>query len=109
MIKTNRKEWDAFLASWPTERYYDDAVVTINSVAEEQVAPEKFSSIDALIEVSGGVILDPNDRDVSLGLEREFKKWRTKQSSVFVLCQVPADKTEELKKLLKTIGGKVAK
>lgn len=102
-MKTDNKTWQAYLASWPDDWYYEDA--------EEFVNGEKVSDIpddlpdDAVIRIEGGCIYDGEDgRD----LVRHFGAWKRKQTTVRLIVEVDVTKADALKAAIKAAGGSVA-
>ena len=107
--KTTGAEWKRFYADttfWPDGRWHDDELMTVNG----EEPPEGFDlgevADTAAMTILAGCVFDTAG-DSLASLEGHFKKWRKLQTTASVVVDFPKDKLDELKALVKTIGGKV--
>lgn len=105
-MKTTGAVWTAYLASWPEGQWYDDSDETINGVSGDEYEAPSIPD-DAVVEFSSGVVYaDRNDHE-GTALPTHFRRWEKAQTHATVVVLVPKDKLDDLKAMLKTIGGKV--
>jgi hypothetical protein len=106
--KTTGAEWKRFYndnAFWPEGHWHDDEILTVNG----EEPPEDFdlgevADTAAMTILAGSVFNESADSYASL--EGHFKKWRKLQTVASVVVEIHKGKLDELKALVKTIGGK---
>lgn len=108
-IKTNGAEWKRFYNDkvfWPEGHWHDDELMTLNG--EESPEDWDLSEVpdSAALTIEAGCVFDAAGDSVA-SLESHFKKWRKAQTTASVVVEIHKDKLDELKALVKTIGGKV--
>lgn len=110
-VKTTGAEWKKFYNDpgfWPPGAWHDDEVITVGGVACEEVLFDDVADNQQFTVHGGVVYLKENDRD-GPSLESHFRRWRKRQSNLYLCVVVPRDKETELREFLKQIGGAVAK
>lgn len=107
--KTTGAEWKRFYndkTAWPEGFWHDDEIMTLNG----EEPPEDWDlgevADTAALSILAGVVFNAEGDSVA-SLESHFKKWRKQQNTASVAVEIPKDKLDELKALVKTIGGKV--
>ena len=108
MIKLSGIEWNEFLADeemWKDGGFMEDETATLNG--EETEAGEPVNPTDT-VTISGGVYY-PADAYSENGrcLETTIREWRRKRSTATCLVRIPKGKQQQLKALLKSIGGRL--
>lgn len=109
-VKTNGAEFKRFYndsSIWPRDSYHEDEIITIDGVknAEYGIDYEKINDGAVMTIQDGIVYLDESFNTVSF--EMHFKRWRKAQSVDFLICEVPKEKAEDIRKYVISQGGKV--
>lgn len=116
--KTTVAEFRAFYADetvWANQAWYEGVVIVLDG---EEISddlnwdnPEEAPPSEAVITLSGGVLHRPKSKNSSSTLELDFeavfKRWRNAQTMATVAVSVPKEKVDELRALVKSMGGKV--
>lgn len=105
-MKTLGATWTAYLASWPEGQWYDDSDETINGVSGDDYDAPTIPA-DAVVEFTSGVVYATRDDHEGTALPTHFRRWEKAQTHATIMVTVPKDKQDELKTMLKAIGGKV--
>lgn len=102
-MKTNGATWKAYLASWPEGQYFDDSDETFDGREPDKADPAD----DAVVEFQCGVVFSGEDDRDGQDLARHFSRWKKNQTMAAITCWVPKNRTDELKTLVRQIGGSV--
>lgn len=102
-MKTTGAVWNAYLASWPDDQWFDDSDETFNGKeAGGESAPD-----DAVVEFSCGVVYLNEDDSDGVSLVSHFRRWLKAQSIAYVQCEVPKDRLDEFNGYMEAMGVKV--
>lgn len=87
------------------EYWFDDLLIKRNGVIEESPGIDDFNDADEVVILGG--IVQSNNQDIDpIMFEAFFKKWRKQNSFGYLSVSVPKDKMDEMKELIKKLGGK---
>ncbi len=107
--KTTGAEWKRFYADitfWPDGFWHDDEGLTINGAETPEDCNLGEVADTASMTIIAGCVFDAAG-NTHASLESHFKKWGKTQATASVTVEIPKEKLDELKALIKTIGGKV--
>lgn len=108
--KTTGAEWKKFYADpefWPEDAYHEDEEFTLDGAScDEGIDVDMIDDV-SVVTVSGGIVFIKQSDTDRPTLENHFKRWRKKQSTVFLNIEVPKEKLEALLNAVKAAGGKV--
>lgn len=110
--KTTGAEWKKFYGDrefWPYGAWHDDEEITIDGTKAPIDADLSIVSDDAAITVAAGVVFLVADADDGPTLEAYFKRWRKKQTTVFLSVEVSKEKAEAVRVAIIHAGGKVSR
>ena len=109
-VKTNGSEFKSYYAdpvSWPENAWHDDILIVVNGVELYDGGDLTAIADDATVEIQSGLVyFNEDDRD-PVDMELHFKRWRKNQSVRTVVVSIDASKLEELKRAVKSVGGKI--
>jgi len=101
-MKTNGKEFKAFMASdWPEGWYMDDDEILIDGKEDDGNIPYETLNDDCKVEILCGVVCSDNDNIDPINLETYFKKWRKSLTVEYVSVEIPKGKKQELMEFVK--------
>lgn len=111
-IKTTGAEWKKFYTDpdfWPDGTWHDDEEITVNGDVAD--ADDNLEMIDdsAAVTVAGGVVFIHEGDDDGPTLEAYFKRWRKKQTTVFLSVEVSKDKVDAVAAAIAHAGGKLSR
>ncbi len=112
MIKTNGKEFKAYYSdkqAWPDGAWHEDDGITVDGVPayENDMDLTKVQD-NAKITIEGGIVLKDDQSTDGPSMESHFRAWRKNQNTTFLSVEVPKDKADALRELIKQAGGKVS-
>lgn len=109
--KTTGAEWKKFYAddsAWPDGWFHEDEIITINGIKDDDIDLKTIAD-DSVVVVSGGVVFMGDYGNDGDSLEGHFKKWRKKQTHVFLTVEVHKDNVDKVRSGIESSGGKVLK
>lgn len=110
-VKTNGKEWkEYYVRDWPKGWWHEDSVITVDGKSDEDDYDLEVGAgvhDKASVVLSGGCIMDANDKVVAKNMEAHFKAWRKAQSHTSFLVECHKDEESLLRDVIKAHGGKV--
>lgn len=102
-MKTTGALWNAYLASWPEDQWFDDSDESVDGKPLDGAdAPE-----DAEVEVTCGVVYANRDDDEGKDLIRHFQAWKRAQDMQILVVEVPKAQADALRAAVKQMKGKV--
>lgn len=106
MIKTFGYQYKQFINDDWGQNICDDVYLLVNG--EEYEDDENLIADDAKVVIDGGVVYtDPNMDQELCSYESYFRRWRKAQTQTTVMVNVPLDKLEEFKKMLKDLNARI--
>ena len=111
-VKTTGAEFKRFYADkafWPSGRYHDDAVVTIDGKQDDDADLDNVHD-DAVMTLDGGVVLQPGEggRHAEIdSFDGHFKKWKKKQTTTVFIVECPLAAADTVREAIVKAGGKV--
>ena len=109
-VKMTGAEWKLFYsdeAAWPKDAYYQDEELTVDGAEWDWEIDIMSVSDDAVLRISGGVVILKEDDDNNPSLEAHFKRWRKRQNTAFLSCEAPKDRVADVVAAIIAAGGKV--
>lgn len=108
MIKTTGAEWLIFINDpkiWVGETFMDDTLIKINGVDDDDVDEKDIKPAD-LVTIEAGVVF-PDGKENCVSLIGTFRKWKKAQNTENFLVQIPKEKVNQFKALVKTLKGTI--
>lgn len=108
-MKITVAEWIAYLSEpWPEGQYIEEEEIVINGVTldpDSSCDPEHLKTLDqaAFINIKSGDLRN-NDNDDRISLVSNLRGWQKKQKFVVQVINVPRERQEEFRTLLKNAG-----
>jgi hypothetical protein len=108
-VKTTGVEWNKFYHDpefWGAEQWHDDTVIVVDGEVVEDYDMLHNDNAEVTIE-SGYVILSGDSNfESGLSLEDYFKKWKGKQTTMFLVVEFPKEKHAQVLASIHAAGGK---
>ena len=109
-VKLTVAEWNKYYNDpevWPSGCYHEDAELTLEGNPLDDWDDLTNADQGAKVTLNGGVVyLDENMTD-SMSMEAHLKRWRKKQATAVVVCEVAKERLEALLEAVKLSGGTV--
>lgn len=105
MIRLTGSEWKRFYADpavWPSDAYWEDALVSVDGVVDESASLDEVADT-AVICVDGGDIID-GEGGVPSDLEDAITWWRAKQTTSHFQISLPNDQIDAMVAALAALG-----
>ncbi|MDD2223678.1 MAG: hypothetical protein PHF42_09590 [Pseudomonas sp.] len=97
---------------WPEGRFHEEVEITIDVNGEVITNHLEYDLYavpdDAKITLQGGCVQDEDGKEFG-AIDTYFRKWRKKQTTTFLVVEVPLDKIETIKATINAAGGKVVR
>lgn len=93
--------------SWPEGTWYEDGVITVDGVEQEEIHEDKISDTAKVVIVCGVVFLNQDDRE-GVAFDTYFRRWLKMQTMRQLVVQVDASKLDAVVAAVKAAGGKVS-
>lgn len=109
-VKTNGCEFKKYYSdpvSWPEGAWHDDILIMVDGVEVGDGDDFPIIQDSSKVEIHAGVVYSHDTDQEPIDMETHFKRWRKAQRVRQVLVEIDATSLEELKSLIKGIGGKV--
>jgi methylase of polypeptide subunit release factors len=113
--RTTGAEWSAFYSDqsvWPNGVWHEDEILTVDGIEVRNPDFDNFAfneadlSPTAKVTVSGGVVFLKSDANDGPTLEAYFKRWRKKQSTVFMTVEASKADAGKVQAAITAAGGK---
>lgn len=104
-VKTTGAEWNKFYHDpefWGAGQWHDDTVIEVDGVETEDYDELNDNTV---VVIKSGYVVKTNSDDYK-SLERYFKKWKKKQTTVFFVVKCSKEKQTNVLEAIRAAGGK---
>lgn len=110
--KTNGRElkhfWQQGSPWWLDDGWVEgDAYVVNGQEMDDNFDPSEAGDADSITILSGVIVDSHGEKEIDL--QTSFRMWRKSLTTLTVVVEIPADKLEDLKDRLKSLGGKLSR
>jgi len=103
-MKTNGATWNAYLASWPEDQWFEDSDECFDGVPGDEFIGEVQDH--TVVEFTLGTICCRNGQNDGKSLVSHFNAWIKARDTVSIVVTVKKDQEQALRDFVKSIKGK---